>query len=192
MDCEHSDFGKLDAAIAPARWWRKPPERTSKISKAACIMAAGFALVALLGTAPVTALAQESVLPQEMQQAADESASSTSDAAVQAEQHADRATAPEPPHIDGRGAQESTSEASISLAAAYISEELDGQQDETEDGSGNADEGTSKLRDAVVSSVGEASSSVAVPEGTTLDASHTAIVAVASDDTAALAVAGSA
>lgn len=83
MDCEHSDFEKLDAAIAPARWWRRPPERTSKISKAACIMAAGFALVVLLGTAPVTALAQEPALPQEMQQAADKSAPDSSDAAVQ-------------------------------------------------------------------------------------------------------------
>ncbi|MGN0071461.1 MAG: hypothetical protein ACI361_06445 [Atopobiaceae bacterium] len=194
MDWKHSTFEDMDAAIAPARWRRRPPERTSRLSKAVCMLAAGFALVALLGTGPVTPYAEEAAVPQDMQQAADGDAASASDAAAWAEQHADHATASEPPHMDGHGVPESTSEASISLAAAYVSEELDGQDEEAEDSgeSGNADESAMKLKDAVISSVGESSPSVVVPEGGSLDTAHTAVVAVAADDTAALSVASNA
>lgn len=66
MDWRHSTFEDRDAAIAPARWWRRPPERTSRLSKAVCMLAAGFVLVALLGTGPVTAYAEEAAVPQDM------------------------------------------------------------------------------------------------------------------------------
>lgn len=180
-----------DSEPVPVRWQRRPPERTSRISKAACLLTAGFALSALLGTAPVTTYAQEA-----------------SDAALQAEsqnyggadadmqdvhqsQHEEHALYTEPPHMAGESAQESG--ASVSLAAAYVSEERD--EEEGSAGGGGSDEedkGSAKLDGIVVSSVSAGSPAVSVSDDQHLAAAHTAIITVSEDDTAALSVTGGA
>lgn len=59
MQNEGATQGFRDDPLAePVRWWRRSPANTSTLSKAVCVMAASFALTAVLGgTCPTHALA---------------------------------------------------------------------------------------------------------------------------------------
>lgn len=59
MQNEGATQGFRDDPLAePVRWWRRSPANTSTLSKAVCVMAASFALTAVLGgTYPTHALA---------------------------------------------------------------------------------------------------------------------------------------
>lgn len=101
-----------EAVAAPrvAHWWRRPVAATSRASKAACMLAAAFALTAVLGVTPSKVVAEEldhaGVIQEEVGQ--ESLASEGADQTVSAQDDSDNhnavqvaATVPDPiePHM---------------------------------------------------------------------------------------------
>ena len=186
-----------EAVAAPrvAHWWRRPVAATSRASKAACMLAAAFALTAVLGVTPSKVVAeeldhsgatqeeaqQESLTDEESDQWASTGDDSDSRNAIQV-----AATVPDPiePHMQPT----TDSSTSLSLAAAYVSEE----QNESGDGSGGDDDATSEdsereLNDEVLTSTGDGST-VLVGAGESLVARGSTIISLSPSDSSALSV----
>ncbi|KUH58632.1 hypothetical protein AUL39_06555 [Tractidigestivibacter scatoligenes] len=134
------------AASRVARWWRRPVAATSRTSKAVCMLAAAFALTAVLGVTPSRGVAEEldhaGAIQEEAQGESLPSEGSYQQAFEQDDsdnRNATQAVATVPDPIEPHMQPTVDSSTSLSLAAAYVSEE----QGESADGSGD-DDATSK------------------------------------------------
>lgn len=240
MQNEGATQGFRDDPLAePVRWWRRSPANTSTLSKAVCVMAASFALTAVLGgTYPTHALAVDEAGGQA---AVASAASDGADSAASAHGPTDVGSSGEgavgAAHVttategssaasdDGTGSQgvassstdqrrqtmgamvsqtvethveapreeaETSTPASLSVAAAYVSEERDedsddatapkGQDDGTDSNGTAGSEGTRQIADAVITSTMGKSPAVEVSGGTSLAAARSTVVSVAPGD----------
>lgn len=240
MQNEGATQGFRDDPLAePVRWWRRSPANTSTLSKAVCVMAASFALTAVLGgTYPTHALAVDetggqAAVASAAPGGADSAASahgltdvgSSGEGAVGV---AHVTTATEGSSVasdDGTGSRggassstdqrrqtmgamvsqtvethveapreeaETSTPASLSVAAAYVSEERDedsddatapkGQDDGTDSNATAGSEGTRQVADAVITSTMGKSPAVEVSGGTSLAAARSTVVSVAPGD----------
>lgn len=242
MQNEDATQGFWDDPLAqPVRWWRRSPANTSTLSKAVCVMAASFALTAVLGgTYPTHALAVDETGGQAAVAVA---TSDGADSASVARDPADGGSSDEgaaaglarettttegsSTTYDGEGAGsrdvtsssadqrrqtmgatvseavetrveapreqvESGSPASLSVAAAYVSEERDGDsddviapkgQDDGTDSNGTVgSEGARQIADTVITSTMGKSPAVEVSGGTSLAAERSTVVSVAPGD----------
>lgn len=240
MQNEDATQGFRDDPLAESvRWWRRSPANTSMLSKAVCVMAASFALTAVLGgTYPTHALAVDetggqaavaSAAPGGADSAA--SARGVTDVGSSGEGAVGVAhvtTATEGSSVasdDGTGSRggassstdqrrqtmgamvsqtvethvealreeaETSTPASLSVAAAYVSEERDedsddatapkGQDDGTDSNGTAGSEGTRRIADAVITSTMGKSPAVEVSGGTSLAAARSTVVSVAPGD----------
>jgi hypothetical protein len=240
MQNEGATQGFRDDPLAESvRWWRRSPANTSTLSKAVCVMAASFALTAVLGgTYPTHALAVDetggqAAVASAAPGGADSAASahgptdvgSSGEGAVGAA-HVTTATEGSSAESDnGTGSQvvassstdqrrqtmgamvsqtvethveapreeaETSTPASLSVAAAYVSEERDedsddatapkGQDDGTDSNGTAGSEGTRQIADAVITSTMGKSPAVEVSGGTSLAAARSTVVSVAPGD----------
>lgn len=187
-------YGDVDSRSV-AHWWRRPVSSTSRSSKAVCVLAAAFALTAVLGFAPSKAVAEElgnagtAYEETSQAQAADDSSGQQSSADNGSDVRSMgqvSATVPDSmgPHM--QPAMESS--ASLSLAAAYVSEE----QDESADGSGDDDatrkDAANELNGEVLTSTGNGAA-VQVGAGESLAVQGSTIIALATTGSSALSVA---
>ncbi|MST72442.1 hypothetical protein [Olsenella porci] len=240
MQNEGATQGFRDDPLAePVRWWRRSPANTSTLSKAVCVMAASFALTAVLGgTYPTHALAVDETGGQAAVASAD---SDGADSAASAHGPTDVGSSGEgavgAAHVttategssaesdDGTGSRgvafsstdqrrqtmgatvsqtaethvealreeaETSTPASLSVAAAYVSEERDedsddatapkGQDDGTDSNATAGSEGTRQIADAVITSTMGKSPAVEVSGGTSLAAVRSTVVSVAPGD----------
>lgn len=186
-----------ETVITPrvARWRRRPVAATSRTSKAVCMLAAAFALTAVLGVSPSRVVAEEldhaEAIQEETQGESLPSEGSYQQAFEQDDsdnRNATQAVATVPDPIEPHMQPTVDSSTSLSLAAAYVSEE----QGESADGSGD-DDATSK--DAASELNGEVLTStsvgavVQVGAGESLAARGSTIISVAPEGSSALSVA---
>jgi hypothetical protein len=240
MQNEDATQGFRDDPLAePVRWWRRSPANTSTLSKAVCVMAASFALTAVLGgTYPTHALAVDetggqAAVASAASDGADSAASahgltdvgSSGEGAVGAAHMTTATEGSSAESDDGTGSQvvassstdqrrqtmgamvsqtvethvealreeaETSTPASLSVAAAYVSEERDedsddatapkGQDDGTDSNGTAGSEGTRQIADAVITSTMGKSPAVEVSGGTSLAAARSTVVSVAPGD----------
>jgi hypothetical protein len=240
MQNEGATQGFRDDPLAePVRWWRRSPANTSTLSKAVCVMAASFALTAVLGgTYPTHALAVDeaggqAAVASAASDGADSAASahgltdvgSSGEGAVGAAHVTTATEGSSAESDDGTGSQvvassstdqrrqtmgamvsqtvethvealreeaETSTPASLSVAAAYVSEERDedsddatapkGQDDGTDSNATAGSEGTRQIADAVITSTMGKSPAVEVSGGTSLAAVRSTVVSVAPGD----------
>lgn len=168
------------------RWWRRPVAVTSRFSKAACMLTAAFALTAVLGVAPSKATAAEQdhagVVREEAQQA---SVRADSDKRNKAQVVA---TVPYPvePHMQPTP----DLPASLSLAAAYVSEEQvkpEGGPSDDEDAASK--DATRKLEGEVLTSTSEGAV-VHVGAGESFSVRGSTIISLDHAGSSALSVSG--
>lgn len=186
-----------EVAAAPrvARWWRRPVAATSRTSKAVCMLAAAFALTAVLGVTPSRVVAEElghmETIQGKMQQelsASEESYQQASEQDDSDNRNATQVAATVPDPIEPRMQPMTDSSTSLSLAAAYVSEE----QDESVDGSGDDDttskDAANELNSEVLTSTsnGEA---MQVGAGESLVARGSTIISLVPEGSSALSVA---
>lgn len=186
-----------EAVAAPrvARWWRRPVAATSRTSKAVCMLAAAFALTAVLGVTPSRVVAEElghmETIQGKMQQelsASEESYQQASEQDDSDNRNATQVAATVPDPIEPRMQPMTDSSTSLSLAAAYVSEE----QDESVDGSGDDDttskDAANELNSEVLTSTsnGEA---MQVGAGESLVARGSTIISLVPEGSSALSVA---
>ena len=185
------------AAATPqvARWWRRPVAATSRSSKAVCVLAAAFALTAVLGVTPSKVVAEElgnteSATAETQQEL---SAGEAYDQLAERDDPEDRSAAqftavlpnPAEPHIQPA----TDASTSLSLAAAYVSEE----QDESADGSGDEDttndDASRELDGEVLTSTSD-DAAVRVGSGESLSAQDTTVISLSPAGSSALSVSG--
>lgn len=185
-----------EVAAAPrvARWWRRPVAATSRTSKAVCMLAAAFALTAVLGVTPSRVVAEELDHGEAIQEEAQREPLPSEESYQQASEQDDSdnrnatqvaATVPDPtePHMQPT----TDSSTSLSLAAAYVSEE----QDESADGSGNDDttseDAANELNGEVLTSTSNGAA-IQVGDGESLAARGSTIISLATTGSSALNV----
>lgn len=186
-----------EVAAAPrvARWWRRPVAATSRTSKAVCMLAAAFALTAVLGVTPSRVVAEElghmETIQGKMQQelsASEESYQQASEQDDSDNRNATQVAATVPDPIEPRVQPMTDSSTSLSLAAAYVSEE----QDESVDGSGDDDttskDAANELNSEVLTSTGNGEA-MQVGAGESLAARGSTIISLAPEGSSALSVA---
>lgn len=188
-----------ETVITPrvARWWRRPVAATSRTSKAVCMLAAAFALTAVLGVTPSRGVAEEldhaEAIQEETQQ--ESQASEEYDQWVSAQDDSDKRSATQaaatvPDLIEPHMQPTVESSTSLSLAAAYVSEE----QDESADGSGGddddttSDDTTQELNGEVLTSATD-ETTVQVGDGECLLVQGSTIISLATTGSSALSVA---
>lgn len=169
-----------------AHWWRRPVSATSRSSKAICVLAATFALTAVLGFTPSKAVAEElgnaGAAQEETGQA--QTADGSTGQRLSAGNDSDvrdvgqvSATVPDPiePHI--QPVMESS--ASLSLAAAYVSEEQNQPSNGVSGGEDDSDDDAAReLNGEVLSSTNE-EATVRVGSGETFSARGSALISLA-------------
>ena len=185
-----------EAVAAPrvAHWWRRPVAATSRTSKAVCMLGAAFALTAVLGATPSRVVAEEldhaEVIQEEAQRKSLPSERSYQQAIEQDDSdnhNATQAVATVPDPIEPHMQPTVDSPTSLSLAAAYVSEE----QGESADGSGEDDatskDAASELNGEVLTSTSDGAV-VQVGAGESLAARGSTIISVAPEGSSALSV----
>ena len=186
---------EVDVASRVARWWRRPVAATSRTSKAVCMLGAAFALTAVLGVTPSRVVAEEldhaEVIQEEAQEESLPSEGSYQQAFEQDDsdnRNATQAVATVPDPIEPHMQPTVDSSTSLSLAAAYVSEE----QGESADGSGDDDatskDAASELNGEVLTSTSDGAV-VQVGAGESLAARGSTIISVAPEGSSALSIA---
>ena len=169
-----------------ARWWRRPVAATSRFSKAACMLAAAFALTAVLGVAPSKATAAEQDHASVVREAAQRVSARDDPDSRNETQFA--ATIPYPAELHMQPVPDQP--ASLSLAAAYVSEEQEDSEGGPRDDEGvTSSDTTLKLEGDVVASTSDGAA-VHVGDGESLSARGSTIISLDPAGSSALSVSG--
>ena len=169
-----------------ARWWRRPVAATSRFSKAACMLAAAFALTAVLGVAPSKATAAEQDHASVVREAAQRVSARDDPDSRNETQFA--ATIPYPAELHMQPVPDQP--ASLSLAAAYVSEEQEDSEGGPRDDEGvTSSDTTLKLEGDVVASTSDGAA-VHVGDGESLSARGSTIISLDPAGSPALSVSG--
>lgn len=169
-----------------ARWWRRPVAATSRFSKAACMLAAAFALTAVLGVAPSKATAAEQDHASVVREAAQRVSARDDPDSRNETQFA--ATIPYPAELHMQPVPDQP--ASLSLAAAYVSEEQEDSEGGPRDDEGvTSSDTTLKLEGDVVASTSDGAA-VHVGDGESLSARGSTIISLDPVGSSALSVSG--